>query len=46
MAGRSRALPIIGGLAAIGGGYYFYTAGGDPKVAKKQVERQYHFIMF
>ena len=40
MAGRSRALPIIGGLGVLGGGYYLYTAGGNTKVAKKQVERE------
>ncbi|KAI9759685.1 MAG: hypothetical protein M4579_002162 [Chaenotheca gracillima] len=35
---RSR-LPLILGLAvASAGGYYLYTAGGDPKVAQKQVE--------
>lgn len=29
----------IGGLAVAGGvGYYLYSAGGDPKVAKKQAE--------
>ena len=28
------------GLAAAAGvGYYLYTAGGDPKVAQKEVER-------
>ena len=35
---KSRAPLYIGlGLAA-GVGYYLYTAGGDPKVAEKQLE--------
>lgn len=35
---RSKA-PIFIGTAAVGGlGYYLYSAGGDPKVAKKQAE--------
>ena len=38
MAARSRAVPVIGALAALGGGYYLYTAGGDTSVAKKQAE--------
>ena len=29
------------GVGALGGGYYFYSAGGDPKVAKHMAERQY-----
>ncbi|THW99335.1 hypothetical protein D6D13_10184 [Aureobasidium pullulans] len=38
MAARSR-LPLIAGLgAATFGGYYMYRAGGNPKVAEKQVE--------
>ncbi|CAF9937843.1 MAG: hypothetical protein HETSPECPRED_000678 [Heterodermia speciosa] len=37
MAARSRILPIAAGAVALGGGYYFYTAGGDPKVAKKEI---------
>lgn len=41
MAARSKAVPLIGGLVVLGGGYYFYNAGGDPKVAKKQVERRH-----
>ena len=29
------------GLAVVGaGGYYLYSAGGDPKVAQKKVERK------
>lgn len=32
-------LPLYLGLAAAGGvGYYFYQAGGDPKVAEKKFE--------
>ena len=35
---RSKA-PIFIGTAAVGGlGYYLYSAGGDPNVAKKQAE--------
>jgi len=31
--------PLILGLAVAGGvGYYFYQAGGDPKVAEKKFE--------
>ncbi|KAF2249215.1 hypothetical protein BU26DRAFT_551012 [Trematosphaeria pertusa] len=32
-------LLTFGGLAAVGGGaYYLYSAGGDPKLAQKQLE--------
>lgn len=32
---------LYGGLAVAGaGGYYLYSAGGDPKVAQKKVERE------
>lgn len=32
----------LGGIAAVGGGaYYLYNAGGDPKLAQKQLERMY-----
>ena len=42
MAGRSRILPLAAGAATAGGvGYYLYTAGGDPKVAKKEISRRY-----
>merc|ERR1712227_164762 len=34
----SRALKIGGGIAAVGAGYYFYQAGGDPKAAQKRFE--------
>jgi hypothetical protein len=34
----SRAFKIGGGLAAVGAGYYFYQAGGDPKGAQKRFE--------
>jgi len=38
MAGRR--LATWGGVAAIGGGaYYLYSAGGDPKLAEKKLER-------
>jgi len=43
MAARSRALPIIGGLTVLGGSYYLYNAGGDRKVAKKEIERKIFF---
>ena len=35
-----RAVIGILGVAAAGGGYYLYTAGGDPKVAQKEIERE------
>jgi len=39
---RSKA-PIFIGTAAVGGlGYYLYSAGGDPNVAKKQAEADAH----
>ena len=40
MAGR-RVLVPAGGAAALGLGYYFFKAGGDSKVAKKEFERKY-----
>lgn len=39
----SRAFKIGGGLAAVGAGYYFYQAGGDPKVARKTFEGMFGF---
>jgi hypothetical protein len=33
-----RGLTVVGLAAAGGVGYYLYNAGGDPKVAKKNVE--------
>lgn len=39
MAQSKSQLPLLLGLTAAGGvGYYLYTAGGDPKVAEKQLE--------
>lgn len=39
---RSR-LPLYLGLGVAGvGGYYLYSAGGDPKVAQKKAERMRH----
>ncbi|MCJ1249513.1 hypothetical protein MMC30_006738 [Trapelia coarctata] len=38
MAGRSRAVPILGAVAAGGVAYYLYSAGGNPKVAEKKFE--------
>lgn len=38
MAGR-RGAQVLGVAAVAGAGYYFWTAGGDPKVAKKEFER-------
>lgn len=34
----SRAFTIGGGLLAAAGGYYLYSAGGDPKLAEKKAE--------
>jgi hypothetical protein len=39
----SRAFKIGGGLAAVGAGYYFYQAGGDPKAAQKRFEGRTSF---
>ena len=37
----ARRAPLILGLTLAGaGGYYLYTAGGDPKVAQKKIERE------
>ena len=36
----NRILYGVMGLGVVGGGYYFYNAGGDPKVASKMAERQ------
>ncbi|KAK3062858.1 hypothetical protein LTS18_003223 [Coniosporium uncinatum] len=33
-----RVWTIVAGAAAAGGGYYMYKAGGNPKVAEKQME--------
>lgn len=38
MASR-RALQIGGATLAVGGVYYLYSAGGNPKVAEKKLER-------
>jgi len=37
-----RGLTALGLVAAGGAGYYLYNAGGDPKVAQKQVEADVH----
>jgi hypothetical protein len=34
-----RAIQVGGAAVLAGAGYYFYQAGGDPKVAEKMVER-------
>jgi len=40
-----RRVAIIGGGAFIAGGtYYLYSAGGDPKVAQKKIERKSSMI--
>lgn len=39
MSGR-RALVFGGTAVAAAGGYYLYSAGGDPKVAQKKIERR------
>jgi hypothetical protein len=39
----SRRLPLALGATAVGvGGYYLYSAGGNPKVAQKQAEADAH----
>lgn len=40
MAGRSRLVPILGVSLVAVGGYYLYSAGGNPKVAEKKFERE------
>ena len=40
----SRALKIGGTVAAVGAGYYFYQAGGDPKAAQKRFEGRINFF--
>ncbi|KAK3328501.1 hypothetical protein B0T19DRAFT_442392 [Cercophora scortea] len=42
MSSKSRA-PLVLGAGALGAiGYYLYSSGGDPNLAKKQVERDSH----
>lgn len=41
----SRALKIGGAAAAVGAGYYFYQAGGDPKAAQKRFEGMHRSMM-
>jgi len=42
MAAPKSKLPLALGLTAAGGvGYYLYTAGGNPKVAEKQLESMF-----
>ena len=42
--GGSR-LGLYGGLAAAGGiGYYMYQAGGSPKLAEKEFEREFPHV--
>ena len=38
MAGRGRGLAITATLGGVGAVYYLYTAGGNPKVAEKNME--------
>ena len=41
MAQPKSRLPLMLGLTVAGaGGYYLYSAGGDPKVAEKKIERK------
>ncbi|MCJ1335035.1 hypothetical protein MMC09_000301 [Bachmanniomyces sp. S44760] len=41
----ARRAPLILGLTLAGaGGYYLYTAGGDPKVAQKKIEHDAHAV--
>ncbi|KAL2073628.1 hypothetical protein VTL71DRAFT_10954 [Oculimacula yallundae] len=43
MAQPKSRVPLYLGLAAAGGvGYYLYNAGGNPKVAEKQAEADFH----
>jgi hypothetical protein len=36
-----RGIATYGGIAAVGGiAYYLYSAGGDPKLAEKKMERR------
>lgn len=42
----SRALKIGGTVAAVGAGYYFYQAGGDPKAAQKRFEGMLASLLF
>ncbi|EKD16536.1 calcofluor white hypersensitive protein [Drepanopeziza brunnea f. sp. 'multigermtubi' MB_m1] len=43
MAQPKSRVPLFAGLVAAGGvGYYLYKAGGNPKVAEKQVEGMLH----
>jgi len=36
----SKRIVQIGGITAVGAGaYYLYSAGGDPKLAQKKIER-------
>ena len=41
-----RLLTSLGLVGAAGAGYYFYNAGGDPKVAQKMAERMYAHFSF
>jgi hypothetical protein len=37
----SKRVVQIGGITAVGAGaYYLYSAGGDPKLAQKKIERK------
>ena len=38
MALRGRGLAAVGSVGAVGAAYYLYTAGGNPKVAEKNLE--------
>lgn len=35
-----RALQLGGATAAVGAAYYLYSAGGNPQVAEKKLERK------
>lgn len=37
-----RIVKLGGVAAAAGAAYYLYSAGGDPKLAEKKFEREYH----
>lgn len=38
VANNNPSQPILGATVLAGAGYYFYKAGGDPKVAQKKLE--------
>lgn len=41
-----RGITLLLGTGAAVGGYYLYSAGGDPKVAQKNAEGTYLYTSF